>query len=61
MVKKHGVKVFVLTRGSWTGEQMAEIFAKSLKPMCNFLRKNPGPFIATVSKSGKIRKTDLLD
>ena len=61
MVVKHGVRVFALTRGNWTGEQMAEIFAKALKPMCNFLRKNPAPFIATVSKSGKIRKTDLSD
>ena len=61
MVKKHGVKVFVLTRGSWTGEQMAEIFAGSLESMCNFLKKNSGSFIATVSKSGRIRKTDLSD
>ena len=61
MVKKHGVRVFALTSGNWSGEQMAEIFAKALKPMCNFLKKNPGPFIATVSKSGKIRKTDLPD
>ncbi len=53
--------MFVLTRGTWTGEQMAEIFANSLKPMCNFLKKNSPPFIATVSKSGKIRKTDLSD
>lgn len=61
MVKKHSVRVFALTRGNWTGEQMAEIFAKSLQSMCNFLKKNSGPFIATVSKSGKIRKTDLSD
>lgn len=61
MVKKHGVRVFVLTKGNWTGEQMAEIFANALKSMCNFLRKNSGPFIATVSKSGRIRKTDLPD
>ena len=61
MVMKHGVRVFALTSGNWTGEQMAEIFTKALKPMCNFLRKNPPPFIATVSKSGKIRKTDLSD
>ena len=61
MVKKHCVRVFALTKGNWTGEQMAEIFAKSLKSMRNFLKKNPGPFIATVSKSGKIRKTDLSD
>lgn len=40
---------------------MAEIFANALKPMCNFLRKNPGPFIATISKSSNIRKTDLPD
>ena len=61
MVKTHGVRMFVLTRGNWTGEQMAEIFANSLKPICNFLKKNSPPFIATVSKSGKIRKTDLSD
>lgn len=61
MVKKHGVRVFALTSGNWTGKQMAEIFANALKPMRNFLRKNPGPFIATVSKSSKIRKADLPD
>ena len=36
MVEEHRVRVFALTRGGWTGEQMAEIFAKSLKPMCKF-------------------------
>lgn len=61
MVKKHGVRAVALTSGNRRGEQMAEIFAKFLKPMCDFLKKNPGPFIATVSKSGRIRKADLPD
>ncbi len=41
MVKTYGVRMFVLTRGSWSGKEMAEIFANSLKSMCNFLKKTP--------------------
>ena len=38
-----------------------DILTKSLKPMCKFLKKYPGPFIVAVSKSGKIGKTNLLN
>ena len=61
MVEKYGVRMFTLTRGDWTGDQNADILAGALKSICNFLSKNPAPFIASISKSGNIRKIDLSE
>lgn len=58
-VEKYNGRVFILTRGNFTGKEMAEIFGQSLRRMCNFIKKTPPPFIATVSKSGSITKFDL--
>ena len=61
MVKKYDVRIFTLARGNWTGDQNAEILDGALKSICGFLEKNPAPFIASISKSGNIRKIDLSD
>ncbi len=61
MVKKYGVRMFTLARGNWTGDQNAEILGGALKSICSFLEKNPAPFIASISKSGNIRKIDLSE
>ena len=48
-------KVFVLSLGNVTGEEMANIFAQALEQMEKFAQSNQAPFIAKVYKFGKVR------
>jgi predicted nuclease of predicted toxin-antitoxin system len=48
-------KVFVLSLGNVTGQEMASIFAQALEQMENFAQSNQPPFIAKVYKFGKVR------
>ncbi len=49
-----GVRVFQLTAGSLRAEQMAAIFEASLQKMKRFSMSNPAPFIAKLSRAGRI-------
>ena len=50
------VGAFILTSGSMTAKETAEAFINAHKGMLRFLEANPRPFIATVSRDGKVRK-----
>ncbi len=50
-----GVRVFAFTRGNLTGPEMATVFLKALPRVRKFLKKNEGPFIATLSRGGQVR------
>jgi len=50
-----GVRAFVLTAGSASGEEMAQAFLKALPRMEKFLSKHHGPFIVAVHRAGTLR------
>ena len=51
----HGVCAFVLTAGNLTGDEMAAVFTTALPKILRFLRKHEGPFLATVTRAGRLR------
>jgi len=54
-VASSNAKVFVLTLGNITGEEMANAFTQALEKMENFAQTNQPPFIAKVNKQGRVR------
>lgn len=59
MVIKHKVKMFTLTSGNLTGDEMAEVIIKAIPKIHKFLQKNLPPFIATIAKSGSIKLIEI--
>lgn len=59
MVRNYGVKLFTLTSGNLTADQMGEIIVRSMPKIIKFTDRTPPPFIATISKSGIIRKIEI--
>ncbi|MGD0093570.1 MAG: hypothetical protein ABSE73_26980 [Planctomycetota bacterium] len=51
-LEEAGVKAFVLTSGNLPGAEMAALFANNLRRMEKMARNIPGPFIATVTRTG---------
>jgi predicted nuclease of predicted toxin-antitoxin system len=47
-------RVFVLTAGNLRGVEIGAIFLGALPRICKVLESRPGPFVARVSKSGKV-------
>jgi predicted nuclease of predicted toxin-antitoxin system len=47
-------RVFVLTAGNLRGVEIGAVFLAALPKMCKVLENVPGPFVARVSKSGKL-------
>jgi predicted nuclease of predicted toxin-antitoxin system len=54
-LKASKVRTFVFTRGNLRAEEMAGIFLRALPKIQRILRKNRGPFIASVSRNGDVR------
>jgi predicted nuclease of predicted toxin-antitoxin system len=46
------VKMFALSGGSMSGEQMSKIFSENMLKIGRFLKNNKPPFVARVSSSG---------
>ncbi len=57
-VKVFKVRMFVLTRGKYNGDEMAGIFIANLLDMGRTLKRHKPPFIARVSRNG-IKMTNL--
>jgi predicted nuclease of predicted toxin-antitoxin system len=51
-VKAAKIRMFSLSSGNMTGEQMASVFVANRLSMGRFIKKHPPPFIARVSASG---------
>jgi len=47
-------RVFVLTAGNLRGAEIGAVFLGALPQMCKVLVSVPGPFVARISKSGKV-------
>lgn len=54
-VASSNVRLFMLNRQDFTGDQMIEIFCKAIGAMQNFIRKHPAPFIAKVNRAGEVK------
>jgi predicted nuclease of predicted toxin-antitoxin system len=50
-------RVFVLTAGNLRGVEIASVFLAALPQICKILHSLPGPFVASVSQSGRVRIT----
>jgi PIN like domain len=59
-IKNSGLRVFTLTRGSWRSEEMSGAFTAAARKIRNLLNRNPGPFIARVTRSGDLSIVDNL-
>jgi hypothetical protein len=51
---EYGIREFVFTSGNLSGKEMGEILTKALPKMKKLFEEYPAPFIATISKSGKV-------
>lgn len=48
-------RVFILSSGNYTGEQMAEILVSGLDRMEKVVQGNQAPFIARITSNGQVR------
>ncbi len=53
-IARSQAKVFKLAVANLQGAEMALIFAKAIRKISRVAIGNPGPFIATINKSGKV-------
>lgn len=53
------VRAFVLTAGTLTGADQAEVFRKALPKMCRIAQKTKPPFVANITASGHVQLLDL--
>ena len=53
-IQNSGLRVFSLTRGNWTSQEMAQAFIAAATRIVNLLKKARGPFVARISKGGAI-------
>ena len=49
-----GVAAFILTSADLKGKEMAEIFVKALPAIQKVIKKYPKPFIAKITRQGKV-------
>jgi hypothetical protein len=56
VIRKEKVKLFVLSKGNLTGLEMAEIIKKAIPRIKIFIARHEPPFIAIITKSGKLLK-----
>ena len=53
-LRESKARVFVLNAGNLRGQEIAEAFVLSMRRICSLLRTRPGPFLAYVSRSGRV-------
>jgi predicted nuclease of predicted toxin-antitoxin system len=53
-IRRSGLRVFVLSRGNWTSEEMAAAFIRARGRMARFLRRTRGALIARVTRNGDV-------
>lgn len=55
-IVRYKTRVIQFTRGNWTGDQMIAAFILAKKSVERLLNKQPGPFIARISKKGELTR-----
>ena len=53
-VLRHRVREFYFSSGNYSGAEMAEMLIAALPEMAKVCRKHEPPFIASITKSGKV-------
>ena len=53
-VRQHKIREFYFSSGNFSGAEMAEMLIASLRDMVRVFRRYDPPFIAGVSKSGRV-------
>jgi hypothetical protein len=53
-VLRHRVREFYFSSGNYSGAEMAEMLVVALPEMAKIYRKHGAPFIASITKSGKV-------
>lgn len=53
-LRTSGARVFVLVAGNLRGSDIASVFVAALPAICRILNTQNGPFVARVTKSGKV-------
>lgn len=53
-VTNAGISMFTLASQNLSGQEMADIFLKSITKMQEFVRQHPAPFIAKVYRNGRV-------
>ena len=53
-IVRHRVRAFLLTSGEMKAQEMAATLLKAVPGMRRLLVKHPGPFIASVNRSGEV-------
>ncbi len=59
-LQRSGVRAFAFAHGNLTGGEMAAVFLKALPKIIRILKRNKGPFIATLTRSGDVHLLSLL-
>ena len=58
-IKKHSARVVVIRMKNATGLQMAELLVKERHRITRFVAKARAPFIAGISRNGKVRAYEI--
>ena len=53
-IRRYRVREFYLASGNYSGAEMAAMLVAALREMARFYRRYDPPFIASISKSGKV-------
>jgi hypothetical protein len=53
-VQRYRVREFYFASGNYSGSEMAAMLVNALREMARFCRRYDPPFIASISKSGKV-------
>ena len=53
-IQRYHVREFYFASGNYSGAEMATILVSALREMARFFRRYDAPFIASISKSGKV-------
>nr|MCU0229689.1 hypothetical protein [Bryobacterales bacterium] len=58
-LKASSACVFILKAGNLRGEEIAARFHEALRAICAMLETEPGPFVAGVTKGGRVHLQQL--
>ena len=53
-IRQYKVREFYFSSGNYSGTEMAEMLVSSLRDMIRIYQKHAPPFIASITKSGKV-------
>ena len=55
-IKTSGLRLFTLTRGTWTSDEMSAAFIAAARRIVKVLKQHNGPFIVRITRAGQVSK-----